>query len=209
MVSKDDQVELANAEDATYFSQLTYLLTLITSLNADKLCDPSFKRVVVPCNDMDAREEFTVLESIAAILVQNHEVMAACYTADRVSVIAAENETVPSSDIGDIDVDSHVPVQSESSFHKLSSCHPLRLAVPSSDIGDINVDGHVPVQSESSSHNFCHPLRLAAISNPDVSRNSDASEESEDNKHNVRIDDKGKDLCKEIRDSDGWYFVFM
>ena len=189
-MAKSNQEELANATDASDFSQLTYLLELITSLNADAHCEPSFHRVVVAHND--ATEEISVLDSIAAILVQNTEIMAACYTSDKVSVIAAENEIIPASDI-DVDVDVTVDV-------------------------DVDDHDHVPVQSESSSHKFCRPLRLAAISNPDNSRNLDASKpdarkpdasEPERNLHNVRIDNKGENLWQKVQDSHGWYFVFM
>jgi hypothetical protein len=79
---------------STPFSQLTYLLHLITTLNCDENLPSSLHREALAIASASDPPGFTVLESIAAILVQQHEVVAACYTSDEVSVIAAE--TAPS-----------------------------------------------------------------------------------------------------------------
>lgn len=121
--------QLAEAKDATSFSQLTFLLELITSLNSDRNCPSSFQREADACNvatdsvpdDLD----FSHLDSLAAILVQEHEIVAACYTSNRVSVISVENETIPGTDV-EVEDDAPVPRQSQSSSDKF--CHSLSLA---------------------------------------------------------------------------------
>jgi hypothetical protein len=114
----DDVKEPSEVEKAaTPFSLLTYLLQLVTSLNSDKNLPSSFKK---QCNSKPSNPEFTVLDSIAAILVQDHEVVAACYTSDTVSVITAETD-LPSTDI---EVDGDVPCNSVSTLQLAALSNP-------------------------------------------------------------------------------------
>ena len=125
---------LAKANDATSFSQLTYLLQLITSINADEGLPPSaLYKEAIKFNETDPNPQgFTVLDSIAAILVQNHEVVATCYTSDEVSVIVTELDAITPTDIETYDSSSGSPLDS-------NAIHPLQMAVlsnpeyPSSD----------------------------------------------------------------------------
>ena len=128
-----------SGKPASPFSQLTYLLQLITSLNADGGHVSSFHKDEIASNSALDREGFTLLDSIAAILVQQHEVVAACYTSDMVSVVAAATDTtgISATDI-DIDVDHDDP------------------------------DDPVETPSPPGFHTF-HTLQLAAVSNPDFS----------------------------------------
>jgi len=122
----------SKANDATPFSQLTYLLQLITSLNFDENLSSSFHRAENAYHDDVASDSvgFTPLDSIAAILVQQHEVVAACYTSDQVSVIAAD--TIPATDIE----------VGQSPFASGShTCHSLQLAALSNP--DFSCSGHL------------------------------------------------------------------
>jgi hypothetical protein len=109
------------ADDSTPFSQLTYLLSLITSLNLDENLTSSFQRRATRASNDTALNSlgFTLLDAIAAILVQKHEVVAACYTSDKVAVIVADTDVIPNTDI-------EVPVLSPSSGSH--TFHPLQLA---------------------------------------------------------------------------------
>jgi hypothetical protein len=105
--SEDVQKHSEEANEATPFTQLTYLLRLVTSLNFDRNLRSSFKRNY---NASASDPGFTVLDSVAAILVQKHEVVAACHTSDTLSVMAAEIVTpaIPRTDI-DVYIDDDVP----------------------------------------------------------------------------------------------------
>lgn len=106
---------MQKAAEATPFSQLTYLLHLITSLNFDEDLRSSFNKE--SNDDVADLPGFTLLESIAAILVQRHEVMAVCYTSDEVSVVAANTDTIgPATDV---DVDVPLPPSDSHTFHPL------------------------------------------------------------------------------------------
>ena len=110
---------LANAVASTPFSQLTYLLSLITSLNRDDNLTSGFLRISAPASASNDTASLTLLDSIAAILVQNHEVVAACFTSDKVAVMIADTDVIPKTDI-------EVPVPTPSSgSHEL---YPLQLA---------------------------------------------------------------------------------
>jgi len=52
----------------------------------------------------------TALDAITAILVQEHEVLAACYTSDSetVSVISTETDVIPYTDIVGVDIPSDI-----------------------------------------------------------------------------------------------------
>ena len=75
--------------EATPFTQLTFLLHLVTSINLNQNGISKFKR------ESNARASdqtlFTFLDSVAAILVQEHEVVAACHISNDVSVIAVND----------------------------------------------------------------------------------------------------------------------
>ena len=64
---KEPLKEYLKADDASLFSQLTYLLSLVTTINSEEALPSSFHpNAIIASND--AREEFTLLDSIAAIL---------------------------------------------------------------------------------------------------------------------------------------------
>jgi hypothetical protein len=117
---------IANATNITPFSQLTYLLHMITLLNADYDLQSSFEPGGISYNDDATSDSDSVglapLEAMAAILVQDHEVVAACYTSDRVSIVAS---TTNLNAFPATDVDDGVDVDRPSSLDKL---HCLQLA---------------------------------------------------------------------------------
>lgn len=107
---EDVQKPSVERNEATPFSQLTYLLRLVTSLNFDNNLPSSFKKKL---NTKALDQQFIVLDSVAAILVQSYEVVAACYTTDTVSVIASKADVFPDTDLEvDVDVPSEGPLQS-------------------------------------------------------------------------------------------------
>jgi hypothetical protein len=99
---KSQQDLLSKAEEANTFSQLTYLLRLVTAINSNDNLHSSFpeRRNKRPegMEDSSRSQNLTILDSIVAILVQQHEVVAACYTSDKVSVVVAETDPTPSTD---------------------------------------------------------------------------------------------------------------
>jgi hypothetical protein len=98
---EDEEKLMEKAKGANYFSQLTYLLRLVTTLNFEGNLRSSFER---KGNASAPDPEFTLLDSVAAILVQEHEVVAVCYTSDRISVMASEFDAIPHTDV-EVDVD--------------------------------------------------------------------------------------------------------
>ena len=122
---------LKTAKEANTFCQLTYLLHLVTTLNSYDNLESNINgyRSSHGGADDDSMHSLTVLESVAAILVQKHEIVATCYTSDTVSVMVAETDPNPSTDDSDpnpyID-DSDIPLPPGS--HKL---YPLHLAAVS------------------------------------------------------------------------------
>jgi len=93
---------MEKAKGANPFSQLTYLLRLVTTLNFDENLRSSFKR---KGNASAPGSEFTLLDSVAAVLVQDHEVIATCYTSDSDTIsVVAEKDDFPQTDV-DVDVD--------------------------------------------------------------------------------------------------------
>jgi hypothetical protein len=92
---------MTSPSTASDFSQLTYLLHLITTINSEDNLRSSFEQELEKsaCATSDP-EKFLLLDSITAILVQRHEIVAACYTSDKVvSVITAEDDSVPATDV--------------------------------------------------------------------------------------------------------------
>jgi hypothetical protein len=91
--------------NAIPFGQLTSLLYLVTSLNFNDNLGSSFKN---ECNARALDPRFTALDAVAAILVQEHEVVAACYTSDlyKVSVISTEADVISYTDIVRVDIPS-------------------------------------------------------------------------------------------------------
>jgi hypothetical protein len=101
--------------EASTFSQLTYLLHLVTALNSNDNLQSSLHEYRHGEGMAMAKDEgsshslnVTLLESVVAILVQQHEVVAACYTSDKASVVVAETDPNPSTD-SDISVESLSP----------------------------------------------------------------------------------------------------
>src|SRR5882762_7262584 len=90
-------------KNASSFSQRTSLLCLVTSLNFNDNLGSSFKN---ECNPRALDPRLTALDAITAILVQEHEVLAACYTSDSetVSVISTETDVIPYTDIVGVDI---------------------------------------------------------------------------------------------------------
>ena len=89
---------LRKAKDANHFSQLTYLLHLVTAINSIDKVQTSFQYQQGP--GMASRDK--ALDSIAAILVQEHEVVAASYISDKVQVMVAETDPNPSTDLDEL-----------------------------------------------------------------------------------------------------------
>jgi len=149
-----------NAKDAGAFSQLTYLLHIVSSINQN---DPDKLRSIY-AYDKKARDEapgfshpvanVNLLDSIVAILVQHHEVVAACYTSDMVSVVVAETDPKPSTVtyLDDPATDSDEPPSGPHAYY------PLRLAAVSNP--DFNASGSEP-QSNANQHN----LQIQSIGN--------------------------------------------
>ena len=107
---------LWNAEDAGDFSQLTYLLQLVLTLNLNDNLQSSCHRHKNRGRKATLRDEqslnVTLLDSIVAILVQQHEVVAACYSSDKITVMVAETDPSTSTDPLDTFVESPIPGQS-------------------------------------------------------------------------------------------------
>ena len=76
--------------EATPFTQLTFLLHLVTSINLNQNGISTLKRES-NARTSDQTLFFTFLDSVAAILVQEHEVVAACHISNDVSVIAVND----------------------------------------------------------------------------------------------------------------------
>ena len=111
---KSREKVLSKAENASPFSQLTYLLHLVTAINVnDNLqSQASFYEDSDDKGKVFASDEsfshscnVTVLDSVVGILVQQHEVVAAGYTSD--SVVVMETDPNPPTDD-----DSNVLVES-------------------------------------------------------------------------------------------------
>ena len=102
-------------EAATPFSQLTFLLCLVTSINLIENLKSTFKRL----RDSNACASgsdpaFTFLDSVAAILVQEHEVVAACYTSKDVSaVIPTTVNDLPKIDSDDLGPPTNIDVPNQ------------------------------------------------------------------------------------------------
>jgi hypothetical protein len=119
---------MAGKLEANSFSQLTYLLHLVSAINAKDGLSSGFDeyhRAEGNASDEDDVSphllNITVLDSMVAVLVQQHEVVAACYVSDTVSVIV-EADPNPSTDV-EVIVESPLP-----------GCHtlyPLQLAAVS------------------------------------------------------------------------------
>ena len=119
---------LRNAKDANAFSKLTYLLHVVTTINSnDDL--PSGFQYQKKARASESSElhplDITLLDSIVAILVQRHEVVAGCYTSDKVSVMVAETDPNPSTDVELATDSDESPPPGSHTFY------PLRLAAVS------------------------------------------------------------------------------
>ena len=119
-------------EAATPFSQLTFLLRLVTSINLVENLKSTFKRLGdsnACVSGSDPAFTVTFLDSVAAILVQEHEVVAACYTSKDVSavILTTVNDLpkIDSDDLGpptDIDVpNQEIPLDIHPSFAVVSN----------------------------------------------------------------------------------------
>ena len=133
-ISRQDLDDIwLRAKDANNFSQLTYLLKLVTALNASDSRPGSLAyhhgkgRAITKDEDIHPLNG-SILDSVAAILVQQHEVVAACYTSNKVAVVVAETDPNPSTDT-DVLVESPSPGS--------HTFYPLQLAAVSNpDFGD-------------------------------------------------------------------------
>jgi hypothetical protein len=136
------------ATNANNFSQLTYLLKLVTALNAND-SRPGFLayrhgkgKAITKDEDIHPLNG-SILDSVAAILVQQHEVVAACYTSNKVAVVVAETDPNPSTDT-DVLVESPSPGS--------HTFYPLQLAAVSNpDFGDFK---SVDVKPNANLHNL-------------------------------------------------------
>ena len=138
---------LDEGKPASSFSQLTYLLHLVTALNSNDNLQSAFftyrRGEGKPNIEGDSLNSLHVslLDSIAAIFVQQHEVVAAAYTSDKVMVV----ETNPNPLTDDIDV----------SLPPHSQIFPLKLAALS------NPDFNPPKDVQS--NGIAHNLQIQAI----------------------------------------------
>lgn len=114
-----------NGQDASAFSKLTYLLQLVTAINSNDNFRSGFKYQEKARNEASESSHLllgaTLLDSIVAILVQRYEVVAACHTSDKVSVVVAETDPNPSTDLD----------SDESPAPGSHTYYPLRLAAVS------------------------------------------------------------------------------
>lgn len=126
-----------NGQDASAFSKLTYLLQLVTAINSNDNFRSGFKYQEKARNEASESSHLllgaTLLDSIVAILVQRYEVVAACHTSDKVSVVVAETDPNPSTDLD----------SDESPAPGSHTYYPLRLAAVSNpDFNDINLQSN-------------------------------------------------------------------
>lgn len=112
---------LTKAKDTSSFSKLTFLLSLVTTINTEESLLTSFHPRAIGAARAD-QSDFTILDCIAAILVQEHEVVAVCFTSDNVSVVAAET-SIPGFPATDVVVPHDV--ESDDSEHYT---HPPQFA---------------------------------------------------------------------------------
>jgi hypothetical protein len=129
---------LLKAKNANAFSQLTYLLHLVTAINSNDELQTCFRAGQGREKTSDVQDVIP-LDSIVAILVQEHEVVAACYTSDKVQeVVVVETDPNPSTDHDELATDSE-----ESAPPSLEYIYPLRLAAVSNpDFNDINLQSN-------------------------------------------------------------------
>lgn len=149
------RTDLGKAIDATHFSQLTYLLHLITSLNFDEDLSSSFDTNAISFdNAVSDSQGFTLLDSIAAILVQEHEIVAACYTSDKVSVVAATTDTIPATD-AEVVHDGPDPDPSHPGSHILYGMQVAAISNPDFSSSEKFVSRDLPnVQIENEGENL-------------------------------------------------------
>lgn len=145
---------LNRATKASEFSELTYLLRVVTALNPHNELPSAFteyrhqRREVTNTTSDVANLNFTVLDSIATILVQEHEVVAACFATDSKSVVVAETDPQLSIDTNDSDAPAEpLPPSSH-------DVYPLRLATVSNPDFNSSNDG------ESNLNTNVHGLRI-------------------------------------------------
>lgn len=119
-----------NGQDASAFSKLTYLLQLVTAINSNDNFRSGFKYQEKARNEASESSHLllgaTLLDSIVAILVQRYEVVAACHTSDKVSVVVAETDPNPSTDLDELATDSDESPTPPTPGPQL--IYPLRLA---------------------------------------------------------------------------------
>jgi hypothetical protein len=143
---------LQTAKDANSFSQLTYLLHLVTAINSNDNLQSGFKyhrhgRGKGGDDDRGEDRDITLLDSIVAILVQEYEVVAACYTSDKVSVVvAAKTDPNSSTDFDELASDSEEPPDSPASYY------PLQLAAVSNP--DFNGNSPESESNLNANHNL-------------------------------------------------------
>ena len=139
---------LSNANDADTFSQLTYLLHLVTALNSNDNLRSGFHEYRYGEGKAIARDEgslhslsVTLLDSVVAILVQQHEVVAACYASDKVSVMVVETDPNPSTD-DDSDVLVESPLPGSHTFYPLQLAAISNPDFNSSNNAKLNANPH-------------------------------------------------------------------
>ena len=153
--------KLQQAKEASSFSQLTYLLRIVTVINSynDSTSLSNFRHrdgEDIGPSSASHLLNLTVLDAIAAILVQKHEVVAACYTSEKVTVLIAETEANPGTDQDDnSSLGSLLP-----GAHTL---HPLHLAALSNpDFGSnsatLNTNTH-NLQIQTKGNNLWAKIR--------------------------------------------------
>lgn len=115
--------------DANAFTQLTYLLHVVTALNSDRNLECSF-----PSHEKQANDELspsdTALDSMVAILVQEHEVVAASFISEE-EVVVVETDPNPSPDIDVSNTSTDIDVDVVPFLPGSHSLYPLQLAAVS------------------------------------------------------------------------------
>ena len=147
---------LQNAKDANTFSQLTYLLHVISCINLNDKDGSGFQYGGKARDEASESSQplvnVTLLDSIVAILVQRYEVVVACYTSDIVSVVVAETDPNPSkvTDLDDFATDlDDVPSPDPHTYY------PFKLAAVSNP--DFNSSGF---ECESQLNANLHNLQI-------------------------------------------------
>lgn len=104
-------MDRAEGKHVNDFSKLTFLLYLVRTSNLNDNLSVGSEKIDWRVRSGNGDKDMTTLNAIAAILAQEHDVVAVCYNSDylKVSVVVAETDPAidPGSEIG-VDIDSKI-----------------------------------------------------------------------------------------------------